>query len=281
MIQREFHAMGTDWAILCQHAQTSALAEAENLVRKLEARFSRFLPESALSRLNSERRARDTELAAVLGVALELRQSTQGRFDPTLGACLISLGYDRDFDAVNRPSVDPSKPFFADLNIHIDGDEIILEGEGLVDLGGIAKGWAVDRAVEYLAAGGAKEILVDGGGAIRVLGGEWPIGVGDNHSVTLKSGAIATSSTKRRHWTSGQGLKLHHILDPHTGLPADTNVDTVTVIAADAVTADALATAGVVDLAGQLPRFLESGVQVAVRGIDGAWYTTPNWSENP
>lgn len=280
MIQREFHAMGTDWAILCLHAKTSALLEAENLVRELEARFSRFLPDSALSRLNSERRAKDIELASVLRAALELRRSTQGRFDPTLGACLISLGYDRDFDAVNHPSVHPA-PFVQSLNLHIDGDEIILEGKGLVDLGGIAKGWAVDRAVEFLAASGATEILVDGGGDIRVLGGEWPIGVGENHSVTLKSGAIATSSTKRRHWTSVQGLKLHHILDPRTGLPADTNVDTVTVIAADAMTADALATAGVVDLAGQLPKFLEAGVQAAVRGIDGTWYTTPNWSENP
>ena len=281
MIQHDFHAMGTEWAILCERCDQNILAAAQELVRDLEARLSRFRPDSALSTLNFARKVKDSALAEVLGAALLLRVETEGRFDPTLGARLISLGYDRDFNALNRPSVNTDEPFVQDLRVCIEADEIILEGEGAIDLGGIAKGWAVDRVVDFLAAGGAENILVDGGGDIRVLGGSWPIAFGDKHSVTLRMGAIATSSTRRRRWKSAQGQSLQHIIDPRTGLPADTNIDTVTVIAEDAMTADAMATAALVDLAGQLPKFLESGTQAAVRGLDGSWYTTPNWSEDP
>jgi len=77
------------------------LLEAEALVHDLEARLSRFRPDSALSRLNRERAATCPTLAAVTPLALGLRDRTGGAFDPTLGAGLCALGYDRSFARVS------------------------------------------------------------------------------------------------------------------------------------------------------------------------------------
>lgn len=281
MIRHEFYAMGTHWAILCEQCDPNTLTAAENLVRDYEARLSRFRPDSALSTLNSKRRVTDPIVARVLHEALVFRETTHGRFDPTLGLQLASLGYDRDFATLaSESSSGTTHPSF-ELDIRIQDETITLEGPGLIDLGGIAKGWTVDRVLEFLTTNNAYEILVDGGGDIRVLGGQWSISVGDDFFVTLKSRAIATSSTCKRRWTSGQGQALHHILDPRTGLPANTTVDTVTVIATDAMTADAWATATLVDPAAQLPLFFKGDTQAAVRALNGSWYTTPNWSETP
>ncbi len=281
MIRYAFSAMGTDWTILVQHGRADASPEAERVVRDVESRLSRFLPTSAVSRLNRDREASDPVLAAVLRAALTFSRDTRGAFDPSLGAQLASLGYDRTFAEVARPDVafESGEPSFErGVNVFVEGADVRLAGYGCVDLGGIAKGWAVDRAIETLAEGGAEAVLVDGGGDIAVRGGEWPIGVSDDLVVTLRGGAIATSSTRARRWCSSSGRWFHHVVNPRTGLSAESPVDTVTVVAPDATTADVLATAALVDPSGQMPRLSSRGYQAAMRDRSGAWYTTPNWS---
>jgi thiamine biosynthesis lipoprotein len=280
-MQHDFVAMGTDWSILGEGLVQRALQQAEALVRDVEARLSRFLPDSALSRLNRERCSQDALLAMLLRVALQFRQSTCGAFDPTLGLQLSALGYDRPYRDVSAPVVGPGSPWATDLRIVIDGDQVSLDGSGEVDLGGIAKGWTVDRVMTQLRATGAGSVLVDGGGDIAVHGAAWPIGVGEDLSVTLRKGAIATSSTLRRHWLSAQGKSLHHVLSPRTGLPSESSIDTVTVVAPDATVADALATALLADPEGQVPRLAGYHCEAALRAKSGAWYTTAGWSEAP
>lgn len=281
MRQHDFIAMGTDWSILGEGLVQSALQQAEALVRDLEARLSRFLPGSALSRLNRERRTQDAPLATLLRVALRFRQSTGGAFDPTLGLQLAALGYDRTYRDVLAPVVGRGSPWATDLRIVIDDDRVSLDGSGEVDLGGIAKGWTVDQVMTQLRATGAESVLVDGGGDIAVHGAAWPIGVGEDLSVTLRKGAIATSSTLRRRWVSAQGESLHHVLSPRTRLPSDSCIDTVTVVAPNATAADALATALLADPEGQVPRLAGHPCEAAFRAESGAWYTTPGWSEAP
>jgi thiamine biosynthesis lipoprotein len=279
--QHDFVAMGTDWSILGEGLALDAMERAEALVRNIEARLSRFLPDSALSRLNRERQMRDAQLAKLLRVAMRFRQTTLGAFDPTLGSQLATLGYDRTYSAVCAPVVDQRSAIAADFRVVIDGQHVSLEGSGEVDLGGIAKGWTVDRVVAQLRATGAESVLVDGGGDIGVHGAAWPIGVGEDLSVTLRDGAVATSSTLRRRWLSAQGDTLHHVLSPRTGLPSESSVDTVTVVARDATTADALATALLADPWTQVPRLAEHACEAALRVASGVWYTTAGWSEAP
>ncbi len=281
MKQHAFLAMGTDWTILADGCGAEAMNRAERLVRDVEGRLSRFLPDSAVSRLNRDREASDPVLAAVLHEAMGFWRDTGGAFDPRLGAQLASLGYDRPFADVMSPAGSWRGADAQVLHVIIEGDRVRLEGAGSVDLGGIAKGWTVDRVLDGLVVAGAEAVLVDGGGDIAVRGAEWPIGLDDDLSVLLRDGAVATSSTRGRCWQSAHGQHAHHILSARTGLPAESPVDTVTVVAPNATTADALATAALVDPSGQLPLLTGPGYQAAMRASSGAWYTTPNWSDAP
>ena len=112
-----------------------------------------------------------------------------------------------------------------------------------LDLGGIAKGYAVDRAAKILGELGP--CLVDAGGDIAARGGGWPIGLdtGDGTlTLELGDGAVATSGRDRRHWTRGSE-ELHHIIDPATGLPAAGDLLRVTAVAATATDAEVRAKA--------------------------------------
>jgi thiamine biosynthesis lipoprotein len=280
MNTHSFRAMDTEWWIGCDTPHL--LPGAERLVRQLEARLSRFRRHSALSRLNRERVAVDGVLAAVVRAALRFRTLTGGAFDPTLGAQLAAFGYDRTFAAVGRPgaSLPPirQRPAVGGLRIAVRGNHVALEGSGALDLGGIAKGWTVDCVSEWLMARGGHNILVDGGGDLRGLGGPWDIGVGDDLVVSVRGAGVATSSTLRRRWQTADGSVRHHLIDPHTGAPANGPLDTATVVARDAVTADVLATAVVIDPEGVLPRLPALGARAAVRGRDGRWWTTADWA---
>lgn len=281
MKQRAFLAMGTDWLILADGCGPEALIQAERSVRDAERRLSRFLPDSAVSRLNRDREASDPVLALVVRQAMGFWRDTGGAFDPRLGSQLASLGYDRPFAEVTSPAGSWRVTDAPALQVILEDDHVRLEGPGSVDLGGIAKGWTVDRVLDALVAAGAEAVLVDGGGDIAVRGADWPIGLDDDLSVLLRDGAVATSSTRGRCWRSAQGRQAHHILSARTGLPVESPVDTVTVVAPNATTADALATAALVDPSSQLPRLTGPGYQAAMRASSGAWYTTPNWIEAP
>ncbi|MCC6620385.1 MAG: FAD:protein FMN transferase [Deltaproteobacteria bacterium] len=273
--------MGTSWWIGCDRREL--LPEAEALVHALEARLSRFAPGSDLSRLNRLRVTASSTLAAVVREALRLDAATGGAFDPTLGAELAALGYDRSYDrlaprvvdATLAPTIDHAAP---PTRVLVDGDRVALEGPGALDLGGIAKGWTVDRVLALLVSRGASAALVDGGGDLRGHGAAWPIGVGDDLVVSSAVGAIATSSTRSRRWRDARGVERHHILDARTRLPSDGPLDTATVIAPDTATADALATAllAVADLPPLLARLPALGAHALVRTRAGRWLTTPH-----
>lgn len=299
MIATSFRAMGTAWWIHCDRAQD--LASAEALVHALEARLSRFAPDSALSQLNRDRQGSCPVLAAVTRRALELRAGTGGAFDPTLGADLVALGYDRSFERLDRhrrhapasptsPASIPdtptpqasTPPVSTQPNtartptvVQVDAERVTLLGPGHLDLGGIAKGYAVDRVVDHLLERGATSVLVDGGGDLRGAGPSFPIGVGDGLVIGSRLGAVATSSTRKRRWLGPEHQLVHHLIDPATGRSSDGPLDTATVVAPDAATADALATALLVDAERVLPRLLTFGAHALVRARDGRWWTTP------
>ena len=274
MRSHSFQATGTDWWICCDLPQL--LLRAEDLVREAEQSLSRFRPDSSLSRLNRERASSDPMLSEVVQAALRMWQLTGGVFDATLGARLEELGYDRSFDEIqtSRPA---DRNRAGSLAVALEPGRVRLEGRGNLDLGGIGKGWIVDRVAAMLAGQGSQAAVVDGGGDIRVVGGPWPIGYGAGHVVHLESEAIATSSRKRRRWRDANGRELHHILDPGTGDPAFAGIDTVTVRASEASLADALATAMLVD-ADRTVSVLESvGAHATARDEHGRWWTTPHW----
>ncbi len=255
MLRREFRAMGTDVELLLVPAVDAdeaeeALAGAEREIARIEDVASRFRPDSELSRLNAAGTLEvSPDLMRIVTLALSMRDATGGRFDPTVHAAMVAAGYDRTLADIPADGPDAGAPQPGGGDVVADpGTGRITLGPGVaIDLGGIAKGWAADRAADILGMAGS--CLVSMGGDIAVRGsldGEpWPIEVehgGDTATIGLTRGGMATSGTDRRRWRRG-GEQMHHVIDPVTGRPSTTDLVRVTAIAEDAAHAEAWATA--------------------------------------
>lgn len=248
----------------------SAFALLERESSRLELIFSDFLPHSALSSLKG--RAGDTlqvpapELALVLRAAEKAALETEGSFDVTLHGLKRAWGLGSE-DSGRVPSdaeladVMRGNPAFgAGPEDHpalfppfrmLPGDRLVLLRDSLAfDLGGIAKGYAVDRMHAILDSLGYKAHLVMAGGDMRVggvkSGGPWRIGirhprVPDSLAGALQVGAgqaVSTSGDYERYFIR-DGVRYHHIFDPRTGRPARP-WSSVTVLASESLWADGL-----------------------------------------
>jgi len=251
-----FDAMGCTVELILDGQPTGAdeaFAAAEHEIRRLEEMLSRFLPTSELSLLNSAGTLdASPELVEVTLLALAGRERTGGRFDPTVHDAVVAAGYDHSFDDL-APEGDAIAPGAScGGRVTIDGSTIAIEPGYRLDLGGIAKGYAADRACALLAVAGP--CIVDAGGDLAIHGppaaGVWPVAVdvpGSPLTLGLHCGALATSGRDHRRWRRG-GFELHHIIDPASGMPAVTSLQRVTAFGHDAaaaeVTAKALLLAG-------------------------------------
>jgi thiamine biosynthesis lipoprotein len=237
-----------------------ALRAGLSEVEACERALSRFDPVSDLSRLNRGAGgwvAVDRRLVEALEAARQARADTDGRFDPTILPALIAAGYDRSFELlIERPPVPtdnwrPGAPILLDL----ESDRALVEAGREVDLGGIGKGFAADRAVAAMttSAPTIAGTLVDLGGDIAVMGSPgdgrgWRIDIADPRmpgrvlgTLELGRGGVATSGRDTRRF--GPGRHLHHLIDPETGTPAVAGPTAVTTVASTAIDAEAHATA--------------------------------------
>jgi thiamine biosynthesis lipoprotein len=230
-------------------------------------------------------------LAAALTAALDVAALTDGLVDPTLGHALRAAGYDRTFAAL--PADGPAAirlpaPRDRWREVVVDGSEVTLPAGVELDLGASAKAWAADRLAARVAELGTG-VLVNLGGDLALAGpapdGGWPVEVRDRpvggtrvQTVALSEGGLATSSTTARTWQRG-GLPMHHILDPATGLPAPPVWRSVSVVAADCLTANAASTAGVVLGAGAVDWLLGLGLPACLLGHDGVVTRLSGWPE--
>jgi thiamine biosynthesis lipoprotein len=247
MRRRLFPAMGTEVELLLDGEPNPegdlAVCRAEREFHRLEALLSRFRPDSELSALNRDGVLNaGPDLTAVTRLAIDGRERTRGLFDPTVHDALVAAGYDRTF-AELAPDGTAAGPRRCAGEIRISGSRIELEPGFRLDLGGIAKGYAIDRAATILADAGP--CLVNAGGDVAGHGRLWPVGVetADGQvTLGLEDGALATSGRDRRRWRRN-GAAVHHLIDPATGSPADTEFLRVTVAAPTAVEAEVLAKA--------------------------------------
>ena len=264
------------------------LAEVERFFAEVEAELSRFRPDSGLSRLNAAAgqgpQRVSPMLADALALALEARERTCGVFDPTVLPALVAAGYDRSFELVaaggERPLSGAVPPVArAEVELNRAAKTVSLPAGVQIDLGGIAKGWTVDRAAEMLGAWGAA--LVDAGGDIRASappGGQpWPAAVAnpfkedqDLALAHLTGGAVATSTIMRRKWIVG-GRAMHHLIDPRTGEPAKTDLVSVSGFAPTTAQAEVTATGMLIQGSDAGRRYLErEGLAALLVRNDGA-----------
>jgi FAD:protein FMN transferase len=248
--RRSFRAMGTEVGLFLAAgsgpAAEAALDSAEREFERVEALLSRFRAESELSALNREGRLEaGDDLLAVVDLALDARARTGGRFDPTVHDALVAAGYDRTFEEIAPDGASERPAAQCGGGVGISGRTIELEPGTHLDLGGIGKGYTVDRAAAILSSAGPA--LVDAGGDIAARGRPdalgWRVGIETAKgtlTLALEDAAIATSGRDRRHWRR-DGEERHHLIDPSTGRPAQGDLVRVTVVAPTAVEAEVLA----------------------------------------
>ena len=179
-------------------------------------------------------------------------ERTAGRFDPTVHDAVIAAGYPGG-PTGSRSGMSQPSPGCA--GIRIDHDAPIIEFPDGVrfDPGGIGKGLAADLVTAQLLNAGASGALVSLGGDLRVRGesprgGAWTVDLAEPHvapsriaRLVLSDGAVATSTTERRRWTTIDGAHRHHLIDPVTGRPHDRSIRFASVITRDGWWAEACA----------------------------------------
>lgn len=294
-----FPALGTTAEVMVTDPNRLDVAEAvlrEELVAIDEA-CSRFRADSEITWLHGAAGStvRISELLTeALRVALRAADVTGGLVDPTVGAAVRALGYDRDFDALDRDDPRPCAPAgpvrgWWHVRLDTGRREVTLPRNIQLDLGATAKALAVDRAASAAACAAGCGVLIGVGGDIAVAGPPpaegWRVTVGDDHTlvdperdpvIALRSGALATSSIARRAWRRA-GRTVHHIVDPRTGdVPAPV-WRTVSVAAANCVDANTASTAAIVLGRAGVDWLVEHDLPARLVATDGQVTTIAGW----
>jgi thiamine biosynthesis lipoprotein len=302
--QYQFRAMNTD-------IQFSVIApKPRSLVRIVVESFdyferllSRFRPDSELSRLNESKGLifqASPDFFAAIEASLWAAQQTSGIYDPTILGYLEAAGYDRTFGAVPNPrplskkssAVEPLPDFkkgsiattadlgYQDIELDAFTETISLPSGLRIDLGGMGKGWTVDRAADLLCGKG--HFLLNAGGDLYAYGSSgldkgWVVHLAhptipgkDYASLMVDRHAVTTSTIARRRWVKN-GIIQHHLIDPRSGLPAQTDVISASVIAGRAFTAEIFAKAALILGVEEGLAFLES-----LPEVDGVLYSNKN-----
>lgn len=233
----------------------AAIAVAFDEMDRLTGIFSRYDPDSAVSVLNDAGRLRGPppELSRVATRALGLHAATRGAFDVTVKPVLDLLDAQMPATAPTAAELAEAAALVGAGALRVTRAGIRFDRDGMgVTLDGIAKGYIVDRMAAVLERHGVRRFLIDAGGDIRVRGlnardTPWAIGVRDPAGgdgfpevIALPWGAVATSGGYERFYDAGR--RYHHIISPDTGR-SPVEIASASVVAPDALTADALATA--------------------------------------
>ncbi len=257
----ERQALGVDCTLVVTDvdALDAAARLLDHRLVELDRVASRFRPDSEVSRLAAlpgDATGQVTHelsplLAELLCGALWAARATDGVVDPTLGRALEAVGYDTDFTAVRARAAHAERAPVAGVvdRLSLVGRRLTMPAGTLLDLGSTGKAGSADRIARELAQTLPGGFLVDLGGDIAVAGpapvGGWVVRVADGGRISIASQGVATSGTDRRRWTTDGGVR-HHLLDPRTGRSAGRVWRHVTCLGANALEANAAATAACV-----------------------------------
>lgn len=229
------------------------------LFDRIDRQMSRYREDSELSRVNREAANGPVEVSdslfTVLQQALRISELSHGAFDISFG----SIGYLYDFRARQQPSDEELAEGLAKVNyrsvvLDPSANTVRFLDEGVrLDLGGIAKGYTVDRGIDILKSFGIRHARLSAGGDLRLLGDKrgkpWIVGIRDPRSesrnamvLPLTNVAVSTSGDYERFFFDDNNERVHHILSPATGKPAK-GVQSVTILGDDSITTDGLSTA--------------------------------------
>lgn len=286
----EFRAMNTAVMLAAEgEGAIPGMYAAKTFIDECEQRFSRFLPGSELTELNrsaGEWLPISDDLFELLQLSMQYYRETKGIFDPSILPDLKQIGYDRSMDEIRAggsrmPTVfahRTSRPAFHEICLDPEEKRVLVPRGLEVDLGGIAKGWIIDKSAQllhhYVDVCG-----VSAGGDILFIGQpsdgmDWDVYLEDPRnpieSITqlhIGSGAVATSSIMKRAWHQGEKAR-HHLIDPRTGEPARTDWLSVTVIAPSILVAEVYAKAILIGGEPELPGLLKAQRDLSFITVD-------------
>ena len=299
----DWRAIGTGVRLVVDDGDLAAARSAvERVLADVDLAYSRFRPDSELVALNTARGKQvrvSPLLARAISGSLAAARATGGAVDPTIGRALRITGYDDDWSRI----VGTSRPLELRL-APVPGWSVVafdtaartvrLPSDVELDLGSTGKGLASDlcAAAALEAAGPGAGVLVSLGGDLAVAGrapdGGWRVLMAEDSNdnpdgpgevVAIERGGLATSSTTVRRWTSDKGVSAHHIVDPRTGLSAETPWRTATVVAETCEAANAASTACIV-LGSAAPDWLaQAGLPARLVAQDGTVVRLGGWPE--
>lgn len=299
----EFRAMNTTVMLAAEgELAVEGMHATKGFIDECEQRFSRFLPASEISELNrlsGESLQVSTELMDMLQLSVKYHRETNGIYDPSILMDLKRAGYNKSMDEIQAhgasaaPHVSErvSQPAFQEISLDSARRRVRLPRGMEIDLGGIAKGWIVEKAARLLNQF-APVCGVSAGGDILFIGQpadgmDWDVYLEDPRDPTqmlaqlhIPSGAVATSTVMKRSWTQG-GTVRHHLIDPRTGEPAKTEWLSVTVICPNIVAADVLAKSLLIGGPSTAAKLLEINPQATFIAVDasGNLIGSPNYKE--
>lgn len=266
-VRRESYRLGTIVRITLYGDDSEKLNKAIDLsmkeIGRLEDLLSVNIPSSDVSRLNKASGEYAVKVSEETGFllekALEWSERTEGAFDPTIGKIVKLWGMGTESASVPDPEQLKGAVCLTDFRkisvVHGEDGTFVQTAKGQrIDLGGIAKGYVTDKVRDLLINEGVSSALIDLGGNIAVLGSspkseKWKLGLqhpfrprGEYFGIVEVSDvSVVTSGPYERYFESG-GVRYHHIFDPLTGYPAQSDLVSVTIIGADSTDADALST---------------------------------------
>ena len=262
----EFRAMNTEIVLAAEgnlKSITTGFEKTAQFIHESEGRFTRFSKESELTKLNNANGAwfqASHDMFEVIQLARIYIEQTGGLFDPSILPDLKRIGYDRSMDIIRSTGIVLSGKPIRSTRPDFSFDEILLKPEELLislpmgvslDLGGIAKGWIAQKAAGILS-NYSTACGVSAGGDMFLVGlpgtqTAWQVALDDPRNpgenlaiLNIPPGGIATSSVTKRTWQQA-GKTRHHLIDPRTGEPAETEWLSVTVIADDTSTCEVFA----------------------------------------
>ncbi|MEW6244450.1 MAG: FAD:protein FMN transferase [Bacillota bacterium] len=230
-------------------------------MRKIEALASAYISGSDVWKVNNSPGQMievSADTLAIIQLAQQVSEQTDGAFDISVFPLVQLWGIGKKDEYVPTESEVAAVVASVDFRkIRIDADKLLVgipEGGMGIDLGGVAKGYAADRAAAVLAEHGIKHALINAGGNVVVMGGKpdgslWRVGIQDPRDpngyiavVRMNTGTVVTSGDYERYFIK-DGKRYHHIFDPRTGQPAAAGVIAVSVTAPTSAQADAYSTA--------------------------------------
>ena len=234
----------------------AALTAAKSDIFRLDALFDRKGPNSEIAALNETGSAYlSTDTAELLSRGLEISELTNGAFDMSVAPVVDLWGfYDQEYRVPEAAEITHALEEHVNYrNIHIDAATAILTNGAQLDPGGIAKGYTSARVMEIFKENGVTSGLVSLGGNVQVRGSRpdgdpWRVAIqspdGEDYAgiLSLTDCAAITSGDYQRYFEQ-DGKIYHHIIDPATGYPADSDLTSVTIVCTDATLADGLSTA--------------------------------------